>query len=299
MSDTRQVSRPRSLLTGLAVTAIAVLVAACGSTAAPPTAAPATAAPSTAVSAAPSVAATDTTPKGGTMTVLTSGDLTSWDPCVVTSTVPTQVGDMLSMVYGNLVWTDVKGVVQPGMAKSLTTTDAITWTLKLRDGVKFIDGHMYDADAIKYNWDRIADKTQGCSSQAWVSGWNTGMTVTDAATLTIKLPSADANFALKVAELIPYIASPAALAAAAKKTDIKPMGAGPFTNTAWSQGVSSAYIRSASYWDQPRPYLDGLKVSIVSDTNARISTVVQGGGQFMAGYPFQFGSNATATHVAT
>jgi peptide/nickel transport system substrate-binding protein len=299
MSDTRQVGRRNGLLTGLAVTAIAVLVTACGSAAATPTPAPATAAPTVVASVAPTAAPTSAIPMGGSMTILISSDISSWDPCTASSTTPTQVGDLYSMVYGNLVWTDTKGVVQPGMAKGLTTTDAITWTLKLRDGVKFQDGHAYDADAVKYNWDRAADPANSCSNQKWYASWISGVTVTDATTLTIKLPSADSNFALKVAELIPFVASPAALAAAAKKTDIKPLGAGPFQNTAWNQGVSSTFVRNPIYWDAPRPYLDGLKVSIVSDTNQRISTVVQGGGQFMSGYPFQFGSNATATHVAT
>jgi len=203
------------------------------------------------------------------------------------------------MVYGNLVWTDIRGVVQPGLAQGLTTADNITWTLKLREGVKFIDGHAYDADAVKYNWDRMADPANSCTSQSWVATWDSSLTVTDPLTLTIKLPSADSSFGLKVAELIPYVTSPTALAAAAAKADIKPIGAGPFEETAWNPGVSSTYARNGSYWDSPRPYLDGVKVNIVTDAVARVSTVAQGGAQFMFGYPYQFGSSATATHVAT
>jgi peptide/nickel transport system substrate-binding protein len=45
--------------------------------------------------------------------------------------------------------------------------------------------------------------------------------------------------------------------------------------------------------------LDTIKFAIIPETNSRIATVVQGGATMMAGYPFQFGSNATAPGVAT
>jgi peptide/nickel transport system substrate-binding protein len=37
-------------------------------------------------------------------------------------------GDYLNAVYGAVVYTDDKGVVQPSMVESLTTEDATTWT---------------------------------------------------------------------------------------------------------------------------------------------------------------------------
>ena len=57
--------------------------------------------------------------------------------------------------------------------------------------------------------------------------------------------------------------------------------------------------RNPRYWDKERPYLDTIKFAIIPETNSRIATVVQGGATMMAGYPYQFGSNATAEGVAT
>ncbi len=65
--------------------------------------------------------------------------------------------DVLDAVYGFIVYVNDKGVVTGGMAESLTSTDAVTWTLKLRKDMKFTDGAPYDAEAVKYNWDRAAD----------------------------------------------------------------------------------------------------------------------------------------------
>lgn len=240
----------------------------------------------------------DNPPRGGSMTLIIDEDMKTWDPIAWKRTYPCGPMDILDAVYGFIVYINADGVVTGGMAKSLTSTDAITWTLKLREGVKFTDGTPYDAEAVKYNWDRLANPATAATAQAWVASWNKGITVVDPLTLTIKLPAADANFAALVADLAPFIASPAALKAAAQKTDIKPVGAGAFIPTQWDQGISLTLKRNPDYWDQPRPYLDTLKFVVIPETNARIATVVQGGATMMAGYPYQFGTNNKATGVA-
>ncbi len=272
--------------------------------AAAPTTAPASAAAATTAPAnapAPTVAAVgaNSPTPGGAMTIINGSDIRTWDPAITGGTFPGGPMDELDAVYGFLVYVDVNGVVTGSMAKSLTSNDGITWTLKLRDGLKFTDGTPFDAAAVKFNWDRTADPATSAPTQAWVATWNEGITVADPTTLTIQLSAADADFGSKIAHLAPFVASPAALKAAATKTDIKPVGAGPFLLQSWDQGVSMTLTRNPAYWDQPRPYLDTLKFVIIPETNSRIATVVQGGAQMMAGYPYQFGSNATAPGVGS
>src|SRR6218665_1344031 len=243
--------------------------------------------------------AQSTPARGGTMTIINGSDIKTWDPSLTGTTYPGGPMDVLDAIYGFLVYVNDKSVVTGGMAESLTSTDATTWTLKLRKGMKFTDGTPFDAEAVKFNWDRTADPATLGPTQAWGASWNKSMTVVDAQTLTIKLSTPNSNFAAQVAELCPFIASPAALKAAKDKTDIKPVGAGAFTLTSWNQGISMEMARNPDYWDQPRPYLDTIKFAIIPETNSRIATVVQGGATMMAGYPFQFGSNATAPGVTT
>ena len=314
MSQAPSAGRLLSRLASLAVTAAVVVLSACGPAA--PASPPATTPAPTVAPAGPTVAAAAPTPAaaapttaaaasagnatpGGTMTIINGSDIRSWDPALTGGTFPGGPMDELDAVYGFLVYVDVNGTVTGSMAKSLTSTDGITWTLKLRDGIKFTDGNPYDAAAVKFNWDRTVDPATAAPTQAWVASWNDGLTVVDPTTLTIKLPAADADFASKIAHLAPFIASPAALRAAATKTDIKPVGAGPFLLQTWDQGVSMTLTRNPAYWDQPRPYLDTLKFVIIPETNSRIATVVQGGAQMMAGYPYQFGTNTTAPGVGT
>lgn len=236
---------------------------------------------------------------GGEMTIIAGSDIKSWDPAITSGTYPGGPMDQLDAIYGFLVYVDVDGKVQGGMAESLTSGDAKVWTLKLRPDVKFTDGNPYDAEAVLFNWKRAADPETLAPSQPFVSSWIDGAKIVDPLTIEITLPEPNRNFGSTLAQSAPFIASPAALQAATSKTDIKPVGAGAFLLESWDQGISMSFKRNPDYWDQPRPYLDTLKFAIIPETNSRISTVVQGGATMMAGYPYQFGSNADAPGVAT
>ncbi|WP_176086806.1 ABC transporter substrate-binding protein [Martelella sp. HB161492] len=236
---------------------------------------------------------------GGEMTIINGSDITSWDPALTNGTYPGGPMDVRDAIYGVLVYIDVNGKIQGGMAESLTSEDAQTWTLKLRPGITFSDGEAYDAEAVKYNWDRMADPETMAPTQAFVSSWDKSIKIIDPLTLTITLDQPNRNFGSQLAQQAPFIGSPKELAAAKQKSDIKPVGAGPFIFDSWDQGVSMTLKRNPNYWDQPRPYLDTLNFKIIPETNSRIATVVQGGATMMAGYPYQFGSNAEAPGVAT
>src|SRR4029078_6054440 len=82
--------------------------------------------------------------RGGTMTIINGSDIKSWDPAITSGTFPGGPMDALDAVYGFTVYINAEGVVTGGMAQGLTSSDAVTWTLKLRPGMKFTDGNPYD-----------------------------------------------------------------------------------------------------------------------------------------------------------
>ena len=72
---------------------------------------------------------------GGEMTIIAGSDIKSWDPAITSGTYPGGPMDQLDAIYGFLVYVDVDGNVQGGMAESLTSDDATVWTLKLRPDI--------------------------------------------------------------------------------------------------------------------------------------------------------------------
>ena len=70
-------------------------------------------------------------------------------------------------IFDMLFYTD-GGAVKSHTADSLTSADAITWTLKIHPGIKFSDGTDYNADAVVYNWQRIGDAANGATRKSIV-----------------------------------------------------------------------------------------------------------------------------------
>src|SRR5262252_8539378 len=75
---------------------------------------------------------------GDTLRVAIGSDPDTLDPAAQTTTTASQIVDMMTET---LVTLDAKGALKPLLATSWTTSsDGLTWTFTLRQGVKFAAG---------------------------------------------------------------------------------------------------------------------------------------------------------------
>lgn len=220
------------------------------------------------------------TPKqGGSLTMSLPGDSTSLDP-FSTSYVNVADGSRMSALYDSLVWSDpTTGSVRPQIAESLAIngTKADTWQLKVRPNVKFSDGTPFDAEAVKFNWDRHKNP-EVRSFQMGAASKIASVTVTDPLTLDIKLFSENANFDHLVARTLTFIASPSALKANPGGIADKPVGAGPYKLVRWERGVKQTFARNPDYWQASKnlPHLDNLTITVDTDVNHSVAAVDEG-----------------------
>ena len=220
--------------------------------------------------------------RGGSAVVLQMTEPRSLDPAVMTSAYAGN-GVVGNSLYGYLVHNDiVTGEISYGLAEDLSSADGgTTWTLTLRDGLRFSDGTPLDAAAVKFNWDRLKDPTLG-SSAVRVAGLVDTTTVTGARTLTFTLRVQVANFADSVATSpMNWVARPAALQAGQQAFDAAPIGAGPFVLESWTRQDRMVLTRNPTYYDPERPYLDAITLRTTTDENQRLSTLTSGGGDVM------------------
>jgi peptide/nickel transport system substrate-binding protein len=86
-------------------------------------------------------------PAGKTLVVGLVAEPTSMDPGQLTD-----INSVLSSVYDTLVrFKEESFTLEPGLATSWTMSpDGITYTFKLRQGVKFHDGTPFNAEAVKF-----------------------------------------------------------------------------------------------------------------------------------------------------
>jgi peptide/nickel transport system substrate-binding protein len=89
-----------------------------------------------------------------TLTVATGADIETGDPAKNTGLATIAV---LANVYDTLVHRDANLNLKPGLALSWRAVDPTTWEFKLRTGVKFQDGEPFNAEAVKFSFDRMLD----------------------------------------------------------------------------------------------------------------------------------------------
>ena len=68
--------------------------------------------------------------------------------------------DTVNQIFEQLVHRDAKAKMVPGLATGWRQSAERTWRLDLRTGVKFHDGESFDAESVKYSYDRIQDPNQ-------------------------------------------------------------------------------------------------------------------------------------------
>ncbi|MGN5240194.1 ABC transporter substrate-binding protein [Rhodococcus sp. SJ-3] len=213
--------------------------------------------------------------QGGTVTVVQGGEPRSLDPATL---VNAWVSNSLigNALYGTLLVNDPETLeITPVLAESFDTADGgATFELALRDGLRFTDGTAYDAEAVRYNWERMRDEASGSPSLIQASQI-AALEVTDSLTLRVTLQSPNPHYAQSVVwSGLNWIASPAALEAGRQAFDDDPVGAGPFTMAEWRRQDRIMLERNVEF--EPAPYLDGIELVHNGDTNQRINAVVSG-----------------------
>jgi peptide/nickel transport system substrate-binding protein len=217
-------------------------------------------------------ARTDITP-GGTLTVYKPSEIPGLDPTVISNSGSFDAPQAF-MIFDPLMYSD-NGAVVPSSAVSLTSPDAIVWTLKLHPNMKFSDGTPWDAAAVKFNWLRIADPANA-SPRTSLAAQIGQMDVIDPVTLKITLKQKNALFPGAVT-LMPFIGSPTAINTEGKdKFNNAPIGGGPFIVKTWTRDSIMVLDRNPTYWNAPRPYLDEVIIKPIVDETQRLNTFCAG-----------------------
>ncbi|GAA1827476.1 glutathione ABC transporter substrate-binding protein GsiB [Pseudonocardia ailaonensis] len=220
-----------------------------------------------------------------------------WDPGR-TPAIAQNDGNIMTALYGNLVYRDIdSGKVVPWLAKSLTPDAAGTnWTLTLRPDLKFSDGTVFDAAAVKANFDRHTDKAQGSYQYPSVVGVTTQ--VKDPTTLVITLPTPNLNFDQIMSGPLGQIYSPTAYAKDPKGYAVAPVGAGPYVLESWARDSRVVLKKSPTYVDAASVKVATLTVNVLPDLNQALNTVRSGQADIMVQTSPKFADDAKSSGLA-
>jgi peptide/nickel transport system substrate-binding protein len=174
-------------------------------------------------------------------------------------------------VFEGLVRIDETGSVQPGLAESWTISeDGLTYTFKLHDGVTFHDGSAFDAEDVKFSFDRIlAADTTNAHPEFYKP--ITAITVIDPLTVEFKLDQQIGRFLFDLGRGDAVIVAPES----AENNATQPIGTGPFAFLQWDKGSRVVLEAYGPYWGEP-VHLTKASYVFIGDTATLTNALLAG-----------------------
>jgi peptide/nickel transport system substrate-binding protein len=250
--------------------------------AAQPTSAPA-AQPTTAAAAS---AAGKPVP-GGTLTIATQRDATTFDP---TKSQDVYSNDILSLVCDTLFEIDDKGQVVGRLVEKSDNPQPNVYVFTLRKGIKFQDGTDLDSAAVKFNLERHINDPKATTIQDVKP--ITSIETPDPLTVKITLSAPFAPFTSRLTTGAGFVQSPTAVQKLGDnlQRDLTGAGSGPYKFVSWQPDNQIVLERNPDFWrkdadNNPMPYLDKMIFKPFPDENVQLTNVKTGDADALAGNP--------------
>lgn len=175
-------------------------------------------------------------------------------------------------VYDNLLERKPDGSYAPVLAESWEwSSDGKTLALNLRNGVTYHSGRDFGADDVVFSIKKAMDPKTGVQAVKMLN-YATDVSKSGKSQVTVKF---DAPFAayLDALAMFPIVDSETIDDVDSGKTL---NGTGPFTWDTWTPGSKIVMGRNDSYWDEGKPYVDGVDFSIISEPAALLAAMQSG-----------------------
>ncbi|GLQ57858.1 ABC transporter substrate-binding protein [Devosia nitrariae] len=172
--------------------------------------------------------------------------------------------------------------IEPALATDWTISeDGLTYTFSLREGVTFHDGSPFDAETVKFNFDRMLDETHpfyetGPFPLSFNFASVEDVTVVDEMTVEFTLNEPFAPFMSNLASPTGLVVSPAAVEEFGEDYGRHPSGTGPFKFEEWESNARVVVSRNDAYWNGA-PSLEAIVFRPITDANTRVAEMLSGG----------------------
>jgi ABC-type transport system substrate-binding protein len=218
--------------------------------------------------------AQDAIKQGGDIVITYKDDIATLDPAIGYDWVN---WSMIKSLYSRLMdYTPGTPDLIPSLAESFTVSpNGLTYTFKLRKGVKFTNGREVVASDVKYSIERAVDpKTQGPGAGFFgaIKGFDTvtggtsttldGIATPDDSTVVFTLSRPDATFLHVLAINFASVVPKEAVEAPAGDFGKMPVGSGTFVLKEWTVGQRLVFERNPDYFVKDMPHIDKFTVEV-------------------------------------
>lgn len=208
-----------------------------------------------------------------------TSDVAGLSPILTNDSVSANV---LEHVYETLFNRDPESSeIVPNLAVSYENPDENTWVIKLREGVKFHDGTPFNAEAVKYTFDKLRDPATAAPRASLLQPVSE-INVLDELTVEIVTSYPYGPFLASLAHANAAIVSPTA----DQNQDLMkdPVGTGPFKFVSYVPGDEVVLEANEDYRDGA-PKIQKLVFKVVPEVSTAISMLQTGEVDFIDNLP--------------
>jgi peptide/nickel transport system substrate-binding protein len=154
------------------------------------------------------------------------------------------------------------------------SSDGLTYTFKLRQGVRFHDGSPMTSRDVKASYDKIIFPTGGViSARKGTYQAVEAVEAPDPQTVRFRLKWPEASFLVNLASPFSWIFKADILARDMRWYETNVMGTGPFKFVEHVKGSHWVAKKNPDYWDKGKPYLDGYRALFISASSAQVAAL--------------------------
>jgi ABC-type transport system substrate-binding protein len=174
----------------------------------------------------------------------------------------------------------------------------MTYTFKIRPGIKFHNGRELTADDVVYTLTRVLDPATASPGAGFYLGIKgardfvdgkadsvAGIQALDPSTVQFTLEAPDVTFLNKMALNFAYIVPKEAVAAAGADFGHQAIGTGPFMLKEWKSGEYLSFEKNPDYFYEGLPYLDKITIRVGVEPSVALLQLEKGDIQLMGDPP--------------
>ncbi|HUG13503.1 MAG TPA: ABC transporter substrate-binding protein, partial [Thermomicrobiales bacterium] len=210
---------------------------------------------------------------GGVLNVALNSDLTTMDPHRSTAAVDRQV---YQLIYDKLVDIDETLTIVPELASEWAISDdGMEYTFTLVEGVTFHDGEAFNAEAVKFNFDRMLDEETASPRRSEIAQI-TEVVVEDEHTVRLVLSQPFSPLLATLSDRAGMMVSPKAIEELGEDLARQPVGTGAFTFVEWMTSDHLTVERYDGWWQEGLPHLDQVIYRPIVDANVKLTALRTG-----------------------
>ncbi len=212
----------------------------------------------------------------------------SLDPAAVTAVNDFRI--LVNLYEGLVAYEPGTLEVAPALATDWEISeDGTEYTFTLREDVTFHDGTTFNAEAVKFNFDRMLDEEHpyhdtGPFPLAFFFSSVEETEVVDEYTVKFHLSEPYAPFLSNLAYPTGLMVSPTAVEQYGADYGRNPAGTGPFTFAEWRSNEAVVLEKNADYWGEEAG-TEAVVFRPITDANTRVAEMLAGGIDLMVEVP--------------